>query len=1020
MSDTTYTDLNAELNIWGENGEVQLDKDKQAARAYFLEHVNPNTVFFHNLREKADYLIENNYWDPAVVDKYGFDRFKELMKHAYGFKFRFPTFVGAYKFYTSYALKNSDGDRYLERFEDRVVLTAITYSSNRIHAKDVITEIMEGRFQPATPTFLNAGRANAGGPVSCFILKMDDNMESISRGITDSLQLSKRGGGVGNSMTDIRETGAPIKNVNGQASGLIPIMKLLENSFSYANQLGQRQGSGVVYLNAHHPDVMGFLDTKRENADEKIRIKTLSLGLIIPDITFELAKNNEEMYLFSPYDVERVTGKPLSQHSVTERYREWVEDERISKTKINARKFFQTIAEVQFESGYPYLMFEDAANRANPAPNVGRIVSSNLCVAPETRVLTDNGYLPIGELAGQTVNAWNGEKFSPSLVAKTGEDQELVTVTFSNGGSLDVTPYHKFYVKNDYHKPAVEVSAAELVEGDRLEKFDLEVIDAPAEDFPRAYTAGLHSAEGTYSKNGSPLLRLYPGKLHLGESIEYKSSSHKADSNGRVSYVLHEDTPRKFHVPTGYSLKSRLEWLAGLIDGDGYGNGAVGIQIASIHSDFLEEVRVLLTTLGVHSKWSKLKDAGKTRFRKEEKVYDTKEIYRLVVSGSEAQKLRKLGLPTKRVIIDKYEHQRSAGQFIKVTGVIATGRVDDTYCLNEPERHKVVFEGIQTGNCSEIFQPQRSSEYNEDGSFSEVGQDVSCNLGSLNVARVAKLSGKDFEHTVETAYRFLNNVAVMTRQPQSPSIDEGNSSSRAIGLGQMNLHGALIEMGLDYDSDEARQFFFDYMHDITYCLVNSSVDEAITSGPFDHYEGSRWENGEMVTEYRKLALDAKDSRFTPEEGGVDDLWEHVERRIAEFGVANQHLQAIPPTGSISYINHSTSSIHPVTSPVEIRKEGKLGRVYYPAYGLTSDNLEQVKTAYDYGYRPLIDMYKQASGWVDQGMSMTLFFKAEATTRDVNRAQVYAHKAGVKSIYYIRLSQKALEGTSVNECVSCTL
>lgn len=700
MSDTTYTDLNAELNIWGENGEVQLDKDKQAARAYFLEHVNPNTVFFHNLREKADYLIENNYWDPAVVDKYGFDRFKELMKHAYSFKFRFPTFVGAYKFYTSYALKNSDGDRYLERFEDRVVLTAITYSSSYSHAKDVITEIMEGRFQPATPTFLNAGRANAGGPVSCFILKMDDNMESISRGITDSLQLSKRGGGVGNSMTDIRETGAPIKNVNGQASGLIPIMKLLENSFSYANQLGQRQGSGVVYLNAHHPDVMGFLDTKRENADEKIRIKTLSLGLIIPDITFELAKNNEEMYLFSPYDVERVTGKPLSQHSVTERYREWVEDERISKTKINARKFFQTIAEVQFESGYPYLMFEDAANRANPAPNVGRIVSSNL--------------------------------------------------------------------------------------------------------------------------------------------------------------------------------------------------------------------------------------------------------------------------------------------------------------------------------CSEIFQPQRSSEYNEDGSFSEVGQDVSCNLGSLNVARVAKLSGKDFEHTVKTAYRFLNNVAVMTRQPQSPSIDEGNSSSRAIGLGQMNLHGALIEMGLDYDSDEARQFFFDYMHDITYCLVNSSADEAVTSGPFVHYEGSRWENGEMVTEYRKLALDVKNSRFVTDEEGLDDLWEHIERRIEKFGVANQHLQAIPPTGSISYINHSTSSIHPVTSPVEIRKEGKLGRVYYPAYGLTGDNLEQVKTAYDYGYRPLIDMYKQASGWVDQGMSMTLFFKAEATTRDVNRAQVYAHKAGVKSIYYIRLSQKALEGTSVNECVSCTL
>ncbi len=137
-------------------------------------------------------------------------------------------------------------------------------------------------------------------------------MESIARGINSALQLSKRGGGVALSLTNIREAGAPIKQIENQSSGIIPVMKLLEDSFSYANQLGARQGAGAVYLNAHHPDIMRFLDTKRENADEKIRIKTLSLGVVVPDITFELAKNNEDMYLFSPYDVERVYGVPAS------------------------------------------------------------------------------------------------------------------------------------------------------------------------------------------------------------------------------------------------------------------------------------------------------------------------------------------------------------------------------------------------------------------------------------------------------------------------------------------------------------------------------------------------------------------------------------------------------------------------------------------------------------------------------------------------------------------------------------
>jgi ribonucleoside-diphosphate reductase alpha chain len=397
----SYHELNAMLNLYDANGKIQFDKDKEAAREYFLEHVNMSTVFFHSLKERLDYLVEHEYYEPGFLETYSFEFIEELTKLAYSYKFRFESFLGAYKFYTSYALKTFDGARYLERFEDRVVMVALTLAEGvEETARMLVDEMITGRFQPATPTFLNCGKAQRGEFVSCFLLRTEDNMESIARAINSSLQLSKRGGGVALSLTNIRESGAPIKKIEGQSSGVIPVMKLLEDSFSYANQLGARQGAGAVYLNVHHPDIMKFLDTKRENADEKVRIKTLSLGVVVPDVTLELAKNNEDMYLFSPYDVEKVYGVPFSDISVTEKYQEMVDDARIKKTKIKARQLFETIAELQFESGYPYIVYEDTVNRTNPIE--GRINMSNLCseilqVNTPTTYNADLSYNEIGK-----------------------------------------------------------------------------------------------------------------------------------------------------------------------------------------------------------------------------------------------------------------------------------------------------------------------------------------------------------------------------------------------------------------------------------------------------------------------------------------------------------------------------------------------------------------------------------------------------------------------------------------------
>ena len=699
-----YHSLNAMLNLYDADGRIQFEKDREAARQYFLQHVNQNMVYFHNLEERMRYLLDNEYYEQELIDTYRWEFIESLTNKAYKMKFRFPTFLGAFKFFTSYALKTFDGKRYLERFEDRVVMVALGLAQgDEKLAEELLVEIISGRFQPATPTFLNLGKAQRGELVSCFLLRMEDNMESISRGINSSLQLSKRGGGVALSLSNIRESGAPIKKIENQSSGIIPVMKLLEDSFSYANQLGARQGAGAVYLSAHHPDIMKFLDTKRENADEKIRIKTLSLGVVIPDITFELAKKDEDMYLFSPYDVERVYGIPFGDISITEKYYEMVDDARIRKSKINARHFFQTIAELQFESGYPYIMFEDTVNRENPVE--GRINMSNL--------------------------------------------------------------------------------------------------------------------------------------------------------------------------------------------------------------------------------------------------------------------------------------------------------------------------------CSEILQVNTPTTYNEDLSYNEIGKDISCNLGSMNIAAV--MDGPDFGQSVATAIRGLTAVSDMSHISSVRSIEDGNDKSHAIGLGQMNLHGYLARERIHYGSPEGIDFTNIYFYTVLFHALRASNEIAIERGQaFDNFENSKYASGEFFEKYINR-------EWTPETQRVAELfdrsgvhiptqedWKQLKASVQQHGIYNQNLQAVPPTGSISYINNSTSSIHPIASRIEIRKEGKLGRVYYPAPFMDNDNLEYYEDAYEIGPEKIIDTYAAATQHVDQGLSLTLFFKDTATTRDINKAQIYAWKKGIKTIYYIRLRQMALEGTEVEGCVSCML
>lgn len=389
-----WVQLNNEIMIQ-KDGKFQFEKDREAVHSYFVDYVNQNTVFFHDLKEKLDYLLENDYYEEEFLSKYTFEQIKEVFKLAYSFKFRFPSFMSAFKFYNDYALKTNDKTKILERYEDRVSIVALFFANGDAEkAKEFTLLMMKQEYQPSTPTFLNAGRKRRGEMVSCFLLEVNDSLNDISRAVDISMQLSKLGGGVALNLSKIRAKGEPIKEVENATKGVVGVMKLLDNAFRYADQMGQRQGSGAAYLNVFHPDINDFLDTKKISADEDVRAKTLSIGVVIPDKFIELAREDKDFYMFYPYSVYKEYGQHLDEMDITKMYDKLVENPKVRKKKANARKLLEKLALLRSESGYPYLMFADNVNRFHANSHISKVKFSNLCseVLQSSKVSTYTDY----------------------------------------------------------------------------------------------------------------------------------------------------------------------------------------------------------------------------------------------------------------------------------------------------------------------------------------------------------------------------------------------------------------------------------------------------------------------------------------------------------------------------------------------------------------------------------------------------------------------------------------------------
>lgn len=858
-------------------------------------------------------------------------------------------------------------------------------------AQRIYDAVSRGHFMFASPVLSNAplpGKKPKALPISCFLTYVEDSLEGLIDEHTPEVRwLSVKGGGVGGHWSDVR-------SVSDIAPGPMPFLHTIDADMTAYRQGRTRKGSYAAYLDVSHPEIVEFVQMRIPTGDVNRKNLNLHHGVNLSDKFMRAVENDETWQLVDPHDGS-------------------VRDE------MPARRLWELILETRYRTGEPYLNFIDTANRALPEPlkKLGlKIHGSNLCVTPETGILTNRGYLPIAELVNKKVKVWNGKEFSETVVRKTGVNQKIIKIVTDSGQELECTEYHNFYLVKGYGKEPERVSARDLKPGDRLIKFDLPVIEG-SKNLSFAYQNGFFTGDGTETKDGrGSKIYLYGkkmGLLHLFEGSATKI--YKED--GRIS--VYHPTEDKFFVPdSSYTVKSRLDWLAGWLDADGcvYRNGDnEQIVAASINKEFLIKTQLMLQTLGVHSKVQKMADAGKRMLPANDgslqnKEFDCKEAYRLIINSSDSFRLLDLGLSLHRLEIKKREPQREASHFIKIQEVRDEGRISDTYCFTEEKRNMGMFNGLLTGNCNEIHLP--------------TGPDRTavCCLSSLNLEKYDEWKKTGL---VRDLIRFLDNVLEVFIQNAPDSIQRARYSAqreRSLGLGAMGLHSLFQKNMVAFESKEAKD-------------LNEEVFSFIKK--------------EAVKETKKLGK---------EKGEAPDM--------KGSGRRNSHLLAIAPNANSSNILGCSPSIekwkaNAFTSRTRVgsdfiqnkylkRELAKLGKDTEEVWSSITTNggsvqhldflpqkvKEVFKTAIEIDQMKVIELAADRQRHLCQGQSLNVFFKAGESRASLHKVHFAAWKLGCKGMYYLRteasnraenvaskiervkLQDFENKGSESDECVAC--
>ena len=829
---------------------------------------------------------------------------------------------------------------------------------------------------------------------------------------------------------------------------------LLENGLVH-NGGGRRNGSFAIYLEPWHADIEMFLQMRKNHGDEELKARDLFYALWIPDLFMERVKANGKWTLMCPDEcpgLSDVYGQKFN--TLYESY----ESSGKGRVTINARDLWFKMLDAQMETGTPYMLFKDSVNIKSNQKNVGIIKSSNLCVAPETLILTDKGHIEIQSLKDETVNVWNGKEFSEVIIRQTGENKEIIDVYTDDGLKLSCTPYHKFYIQNSYCLGSMKkVDAKHLQPGDKIIKCEYPIIDG-SDRMLDPYTHGFFCGDGTYriisenkpiscefnallpydfckrhinetyvenndnsmnydgkckaiSYNKIPIINLYDDKKTLVSYLNNITEPMNDEHNNRIVVTLPGDIAEKYDVPSNFcSIKIKLDWFSGYCDANGSICLNEELQVDSINHEFLIKVKLMLQTCGINPK-VKLSTARETLYLPDgSRDFYTKSLYRLLVSSYDLYQLVKLGFEPHRLIITVTKPPRNANQFVKVIKIVDENRISDTYCFTEPKRHMGIFNGMITGQCTEI------TEYSDDS------ETAVCNLASIGLPTFVNNKHFDYDklHEVTKTVTYNLNKIIDINYYPTEKTKKSNMRHRPIGIGVQGLADVFIMMGIPFHSDAAKEVNKHIFETIYHGALESSYEISKNDGEYETFRGSPASQG--LLQFDLWSVDPGDSRYD---------WSDLKEKIQKHGLRNSLLVAPMPTASTSQILGFNECIEPITSNIYSRRTNAGDFIQANKFMMmdlikldlwnekiknnivaNNGSIQQIevipqeikdkyKTVWEIPMRHLIDMASDRGAFICQSQSLNLWLE-DPNYSTLTSMHFYSWSKGLKTgIYYLR-------------------
>lgn len=890
--------------------------------------------------------------------------------------------------------------------------------------KEIYNRLSQEKLCAPTPNHLYVGTTRGTAP-SCVVVRSEDDLPSMSALNQAVWSCSATGSGLGASMS-IRSPKDPVRNTTIEHNGKLEYYRTVM-TLARANQQAGRSGAVTMHYTCLDPEVMDIARMRNPTTVDQKRLGEMDFSFGSNAAFADAVRENKDWMLVSVLYAPRLwellyqpdKGKFL------EEYNKVLADEKIPKKLVNARKILLTVLREAIETRQ-YEHFTDEMNRHTPF--LDTIYSSNLCVTPETLILTSKGNLPIKTLEGSEVEVWNGKEFSKVIVRKTGENQKVIKVTLDNGMSLECTPYHKFYKVNGYRAKDVEkVEAHTLQVGDKLIKVKYPVITAGEIVLENAYANGFYSADGTEVGN-SQRLYFYGEKKKLvsrcGNIFKSVTSSDSSDRLQGDTNVLN----KKYFVPkNGYDVYSRVEWLSGVLDGDGHvqTNGDTNnIVLSNTNIVFLKDIQEMLTTLGVSSRISLYSEEGYKSLPANDgsgiyKSFLCNKAYRIIIGAKGIEQLVNLGMSLSRIVLNGHNGNREATKFPKVVSVVDEGRYSDTYCFNEPKRNMGVFNGILTGQCQEIALPTAGYKQGQKGldnvNPDEGGEIATCNLCGINVANID--GDEDYELTAYYALLMIM-VNILTSHYPFKQMEETSISRMSAGVSILNLAHLMAKNGMKYSDIWGKKFIHRLAETHSYFLHKAALKLGKEFGNAKWVGKTKYPSGWLPVDTRNEK--AKAIAHQP----LKRDWETLRKEIVENGgIAFSVLETAVPSESSSIAQDSCNGLYPIREGIITKKDGK--KVVQWIAPQWEELQDQYEKAFTISTKDMTDLYAIVQCFTGQGISADYYMahkrdengKIVVSGKQLIKDWLYRQEMGMKSRYYINHSTNGVYQQA--EAASCS-